>query len=108
MVITGLDRTELPSFSTEKSGLKGGGGGNNGTNNSWNPKSKARKIFKIALIGTSAGDAFLKNKNVKNRDFRHKKNREKNETFRKKKTRKKRKNDVFKKNEKNRDFFLNL
>ena len=71
--------------------------GFNGTNNTVNPKSKARKIFKIALIGTSdrkksffrvfvpvsVGDVFLKNKNVKNRDFLHKKNREKNETFRK-------------------------
>jgi len=50
---------------------------NNGTNNTVNPKSKARKI---ALIGTSdrkisffrvvvpvsVGDVFLKNKNVKN------------------------------------------
>ena len=59
---------------------------NNGTNNTVNPKSKARKI---ALIGTSdrkksffrvfvpvsVGDVFLKNKNMKNR--------EKNETFRK-------------------------
>ena len=57
-----------------------GGGGYNGTNNTVNPKSKARKIFKIALIGTSdgkksffrvfvpvsVGDSFLKNKNEKN------------------------------------------
>jgi hypothetical protein len=73
------------------------GGGNNGTNNTVNPKSKARIIFKIALIGTSdrkkslfrvfvpvsVGDAFLKNKNEKKQNFLHKKNREKNETFRK-------------------------
>jgi len=92
---------------------------NNGTNNTVNPKSKARKI---ALIGTSdrkksffrvfvpvsVGDVFLENKNVKNRDFLHKKNREKNETFRKIKREKREKMRFSKKNEKNRDFFLNL